>query len=134
MSSLSDGEFVEIVGTYAKLTNGRKESGLEARGYSPEALAAARQIAAATFNPVVSCGLRFTKPLDQFNYDQMGYALTLFENYEKGNLPFPGSVSDQPAQIIEIFGLLKALRQEQEQRKSLENGRHNRKNNAGPSR
>jgi hypothetical protein len=38
----------------------------------------------------------------------------LFDGYEAGFLPFEGPFSDQPAQIIEIFGVLKQLKHELE--------------------
>ncbi|NOS67246.1 MAG: hypothetical protein HOO67_02680 [Candidatus Peribacteraceae bacterium] len=33
--------------------------------------------------------------------------------YEKGVLPYPGSLSEQPAKILEIFRIIAAYRQEQ---------------------
>lgn len=43
-------------------------------------------------------------------------------NYKKGTMPFPGSVVEQPAKIIEIFDVLTQLEQESEEkmRKKLE--------------
>ena len=66
------------------------------------------------FTPVTCLGLRFSRPLSNFKSDFIHYPWTLFENYEKGLLPFPGSVSEQPAQIMEIFSIFKALKIEQE--------------------
>lgn len=93
---------------------------LNSRGYSPEALAEAKKILEKQFTPVTTLGLRFTRPLENFKSDILAYAWLLFDNYERGNLPFPGSVSEQPAQIMEIFGTLESLRLE---RKRIETKR-----------
>lgn len=87
---------------------------------------------------IESCGLRFTRPLDLFPCEKFNYYYTLFENYEKGVMPFPGSVSEQPAQIIEIFNVFKALRSEQDIKLSKqikkENGRYKGNNKSRSSR
>jgi hypothetical protein len=82
------------------------------RGYTPEQLAAAQTSLGQKFNSVESCNLRFTKPFAHLKYDLLSYVLVLFENYEKGCLPFPGSASEQPAQIMEIFNILRQLKHE----------------------
>lgn len=87
------------------------------------------------FKEFTSCGIRFVKPLDELKFDSIGYILTLFENYEKGLLPFSGAVSDQPGQIMEIFLILNSIKRERaemELKKHNEqikrNGRHKHKN------
>ena len=82
------------------------------RNYSPEALKALEAAALRDFNPIKSQGLLFEAPFERFQCRNMSYALQLFQQYEAGNLPFPGSVSEQPAQIIEIFNTLAALKVE----------------------
>lgn len=47
--------------------------------------------------------------MTDFKYDQIGFLLTLFENYELGNLPDNGSISDQPGQVMEMLSVLKSL-------------------------
>lgn len=124
ISTLGTPEFIKLVATYCRNSSKNQEidPGLNSRGYSPEALLEAKRLAEKKFNPVTSLGLRFTKPLSNFESDIITYAWTLFENYERGLLPFPGSVSDQPAQIMEIFGTFQALRIERQEneRKKLE--------------
>lgn len=114
ISSLSTAEFINLVGTYTALTSGKSDFDPELinKGYSPEALAEARKLTEKKFKPFETVGLRFTKPLDNFKSDILGYSWTLFENYERGLLPFPGTVSEQPAQIMEIFGVFQALKTE----------------------
>jgi hypothetical protein len=90
----------------------------------------AQKKAVEAFQPVTSCGLKFTKHLSRFKYPLFGYALQLFENYERGLLPFEGSVSDQPAQVMELFSVIQNLRFEQEKKqmeKIKQNGRRQRK-------
>lgn len=112
LSSLSTIEFIKIVATYAHARSGKDsiDPSLAARGFTPEQIEQTKKLTEKKFNPVQIMGLRFTRPLDNFKSDLMGYAWTLFENYERGVLPFPGSVSEQPAQIMEIFGVFSALR------------------------
>lgn len=136
VSSLSDYESVCLVATYNDLSNGEKRKvspELKARGYTDEQLAHARKDKADKFNSFESCGLRFTKPTEHLKFDLINYVLTLFEIYEKGSLPFPGSASEQPAQIMEIFFLLNQLKSESQIKLSKEiskqsNGRNKHKN------
>lgn len=48
-------------------------------------------------------GLKFSRDLTEFKFPLMYYLLILTENYERGLLPFPGTVTEQPAQIMEIL-------------------------------
>lgn len=126
-------DYVRFIGHYLDLLSGSEADtkSLEDRGYTPEVLKLVKQQKADEFEGARALGLEFTIPLDNFRSDIMNYALTLFQNYERGLLPFPGSVSEQPAQIMEIFSVLTALKLEQEekQRKKLEsNERRQRKN------
>lgn len=119
ISNLDVDDFVHLVATYNELaerTQNDVTSEVEARGYSPEQLQVARKMISEKFDPITSCGLRFTKPFKHLKFEPIGYVLTLFENYERGCLPFPGSVSEQPAQIMEIFTVLKQLKHESESR------------------
>lgn len=136
ISELGTTDFVNFVGQYNHALSGGRDqvdSSLSSRGYAPEVLEAARKQALASFQPVTSCGLKFTKHLSHFKYPLFGYALLLFENYEKGLLPFEGSVAEQPAQVMDLFGLIQNLKAEQ-QTKQIErakrNGRQQRKDPA----
>jgi hypothetical protein len=140
-SSLSDLEFVSLIATYNtssdKDEKHKVSSKLDDRGYSADQLAHAKQKKTEKFKPVVSCDLRFTKPFDHLKFEPFGYVLTLFENYERGCLPFPGAASEQPAQIMEIFSVLRQLKHEAEIRlreKYTSNGRNKHQNKPGASR
>lgn len=118
VSSLSLTDFALIAGHYNSLLSDKTESddSLLARGYTPEAIASMRKRQSKKFSPITSVGLRFLKPVSEFQYGQMHFVLDAFDNYERGVMPYPGSFSEQPAQIIEIFGLIRALRREQEEK------------------
>lgn len=73
-------------------------------------------------------GIKYNKPLSNFKHPYLGYILLLLENYEKGLLPFPGTISDQPAQVIEMFSLIQNLKIEHQNKlnkQSEQNGRRN---------
>jgi len=59
-------------------------------------------------------------------YDETAvFMIELYHLFERGHLPFPGSLTEQPAQIIEAFGVIQGLdnkRQELEQKRA-NNGR-----------
>ncbi len=62
------------------------------------------------FTPITSLGVRFTKAIKHFQCPQFNYYMTLWSQYEShGTLPFPGSLVDQPALVMEILSTLKAL-------------------------
>lgn len=59
---------------------------------------------------------------NDLKHPYFSYFIGLFLAYEKGILPFSGSLVDQPAKIIEIFEVIQQLRLEREEtvRKSIE--------------
>jgi hypothetical protein len=123
VSSLSLEDYVLIVGHFNHLTSGSKseiDPRLAAKGYSPEALAAAQKSSSRAFSPVTSQNVKFKRHLSHFKYPLMGYLLSLHECYENGTLPYPGSVADQPAVAMEAIGLISALKQEHESRQIKE--------------
>lgn len=83
------------------------------------------------------CGLKITKYVrhklddDRLGFhscvcdhlhDNFNHILFLQSQFEKGMLPFDGSLSDQPAQIIEIFNLIERLKlkEQRKQQKAAE--------------
>lgn len=115
ISKIETQEFVQIVGHFHKITSGEKTQELDIRGYTPAQLAAVKARIKERFVPIQSLGLRFSSPLDEISYPLMDYILVLFSQYDQhGTLPFPGSLSDQPAKVIEIFNVLQSLKLEQE--------------------
>jgi hypothetical protein len=134
LSTLSDFEFASLVAHYNSISNKDKyevSSAVKSRGYSPEVLAKTKSKFAEKFNSVESCGIRFTKPFGNIEFENFDYFLTLFQQFERGHLPYPGSVSEQPAKVIEIFSVLKLLQLERELKNHESvnnNGRHKHQN------
>ena len=57
-------------------------------------------------------------------YDpQTSQLVDMFNKFEIGVLPYPGSYSDQPAKIIEVFQLIDSLKQTEVKRIEKENER-----------
>lgn len=129
ISSLDSIEFAKIVATYNNIgEEGTTEQDLIDRGYTPEQLSELRKAKKKQNVSIKSCGLIFTRDLSEFSCEKFNYYFLLFQNYERSNLPFQGTITEQPAQIIEIFNTFKMLKAEQEEkwRKKLErqNGRY----------
>jgi hypothetical protein len=124
ISSLSVSEYIKFVASFNAISDG-DTSDVDNRGYSAEQLKIMTDTADKAYPGCVSAGISFSRPLKYFKSDILGYSLTLFENYERGILPFPGSTSEQPAQIMEVFGLIQSLRNERQvsHRRNTENGR-----------
>lgn len=119
LSQLSIYEFILLVGNYNDAWDGSKNRvapELQDGRYTPEQLELAQSRIKDRFEPFETCGLRFTKPFGHLKFDLLSYVLLLFENYERGSLPFTGTVSEQPAQIMEIFNVLRQLKHEVESR------------------
>jgi len=53
--------------------------------------------------------------LCNFKNPNMEYYFTLYNMYDKGILPFPGSVIEQPNKIIEILNFIKVLQSKREE-------------------
>lgn len=132
VSTLSTPEFVNLVGNYNFILSGSKEEidpGLKDKGYSPEALAILEAKTRRATNAVTSLGLRYDRHLSNYKFPYINYALTAFQNYERGVLPYPGSLSEQPAQIIEILQVIGSIRAEHEARMHADIERKNKRHN-----
>jgi hypothetical protein len=125
VSSLTSSDFVCLVASYNAITNGESRDDLVGRGYSDEMVETLRAQQDLAYRGCASLGCYFSKPLRNFPSAILGYALILFENYERGTLPYPGSTSEQPAQVMEILGTLAALKAERQeaQQRNMDNGR-----------
>lgn len=66
---------------------------------------------------IISLDVHFKRGIDNISIEYFNYVVTLFDLYHKhGVLPYPGSLSEQPAKIIEIFTVLEQLYLEREQK------------------
>jgi hypothetical protein len=61
----------------------------------------------------------------KLKYPLFGYVSTLYLNYKKGTLPYQGSLSEQPAKVIEIFNTLDQLAQEAQVREQKKKEKDN---------
>jgi len=73
-------------------------------------------------------GIRYHKCLCDYLNPYMGFLLEIHNQYDKGVMPFPGSLSEQPAKIIEILNRISAIKSdylEYNTKEQEKNGRHN---------
>lgn len=126
VSSLSVVDYVNLCGHYSKLQSGPSIDPrlLERFKDQPERLEQLKKsIVAKGIKSTRTLNLDFKAPLEDFNYNPFSYVYTLYLQYKLGTLPFPGSASEQPAQIIEIFNTLDALESETKERQMKEQER-----------
>ena len=101
------------------------------RGFTKEQLDALRQGAEQRVesNEIVSLNTRITGDLGRFNYNLFDYVINLYHVYNKaGTLPYPGSTSEQPAKIIEIFNTIEQLYLEQRQQEIAKQEKESKRN------
>lgn len=126
-SGLSNLDYIMLVGHYARLTNGTViDQSIYDRGYTEQQLKVLeeRYEERAKGTTVRLLNFEFSGLLDKFNYDQFDYVLSLFSAYDKnGILPFPGSLSEQPAQVMDIFSILHQIQFESQMRTKAEHER-----------
>jgi len=121
VSSLSNDEFIQLVGHYNRLIyKDTVDPKLMSRGYTQEQIDLMMKSKRSTINELISCDLHFTGGLTQYEHPYLSYFLTLYERYKQGVLPFPGSTSEQPAKIIEIFNVLDQLDFEKQEKQARE--------------
>lgn len=119
MSSLTDYDYICIVGNYNNLGQDDEEQALRDRGYSEDRIR--YTLKDKQGNSFKSLNVSFHVK-NKLKYPYFSYVITLFNQYKNGVLPFNGCVSEQPAKIIEIFEVLQQLEYEHQEktRKKLE--------------
>lgn len=76
-----------------------------------------------------SLNVRLSGNLSRFKYDNFSYIVNLHNAYEAhGLLPYPGSYSEQPATIIEIFNVIDHLMFERRDKMHKESQKEVKKN------
>ena len=123
LSSLSFYDMVRIIAQYNTLYSGKatlNDVDLKQRGYTDSMIAVMREKSVQVFTPVDTCGIRIKSDFSKVQYPHFHYLMNLFQMYEKGCLPFPGTVSEQPAQIIEMFNIVQLLELERHNRRAKE--------------
>lgn len=110
MSCLSLYDYATLVGHYNCIKLGKTvDPRLLERGYTEAQLEALEKSMKRKVTKCHSLNIVFERQLDEYQYPLFGYALSLYRKYADGILPFPGSLADQPAQIIEIFNTLESV-------------------------
>jgi hypothetical protein len=129
ISSVSLFEYISIIGHYNKLVLDKKvDPRLLSRGYSEQALAELKNKMGKLPSEVISLDVHFKTGVEQYNIEYFGYIMTTFDAYDRlGILPHNGSFSDQPAKIIEIFGILEQLKLERQKQYQDEHEREMKK-------
>lgn len=124
ISTVTDLEYIHIVGNYNNADKQDEEQALRDRGYSEDRI---------RFMLKGKKGSSF-KSLDvvfhdknNLKYPYFSYVYTAYLNYERGILPYPGSLSEQPAKIMDIFSVLGALKFESEEKMRKKVEKENRK-------
>ena len=121
ISSLSDFEYVCLIGNYNQINGDERAQKLKERGYSDEQIKIALSQDQAEPSMVRSLDVRF-QTSQAVNYPYFSYVLNLYLRSREGILPYPGGYAQQPAKIIDIFNVLEQLQHETEvrQRKEVE--------------
>ena len=124
-SGLTDFEYISLVSNYHVTEKDDERSALESRGYKKEQIDyILKKKPKESFR---SLNIEFSNKT-RLRYEYFLYCLILHDNYKRGILPFPGSMSDQPNKIIEIFLVLDQLQQEAEEKMRKKIQKENKKN------
>ena len=115
LSSLTNHEYVTLIGHYNQIGDKSLESQLIARNYSSEKIEKIKaKFNALPVTTVISLNVKFNTN-SKFDFIGFNYYYNLFRRYsENGILPFKGCLTDQPAKIIAIFETFEELGYEKE--------------------
>jgi len=117
-SSLTFFEYAKMVATYNhSVGKGLMDQTLLDRGYSPEQIAA---LSSSNSKTLKSLNLILKPGFENLEFRNFNFYYNLFSQYEKGVLPYPGSLTDQPNKIIEVFNVFQSLNLEYEKRNRAE--------------
>lgn len=132
-SRLTNQEYVTLIGHYNNVGANSLEAQLKAKNYSPQKI---KEIVAkfqGTPQKVTkSLNVEFVGGHD-LEFSNFSYYYGLYNKYsQNGLLPYPGSVAEQPAKVIEIFDVLDALHaetQEQQMKQMKSKGKNGKRRN-----
>lgn len=124
MSTLSFKEETYLIANILRGFQGEnKTKHVDTSKYTPEQVAIMNAALGTVENKNKIFNLVFTNDLDSYTVYNFDYLITLYFAYnDHHNLPFPGSVSEQPNKIIEVFNLFKSVIHEvnEQERKKIE--------------
>lgn len=131
LSSLTNVEYINLVGHYNKLLHGETQVNYKARGYTEEQIKAIEEanLRQETAQEIQSLNIVFKRNINEFNFPSFDDYYFMFDKFDNhGLLPFPGTLLEQPSKIIELFQILKNIKMEEEQRQFEEQKRKVNKN------
>lgn len=125
ISALSTYDYITLIAHYNRLQKkDRVDPRLLTRGFTEDQLKQLQKTLGKSPDELISLNLHFKTDLTKFNYPHFNYVFRLYDRYnDAGVLPFKGSHSDQPAQIMEIFSVLEQLQMETQKELHEENQR-----------
>jgi len=106
LSSLSDVEYVQIIANYNNADKDDEEQVLRDRGYSEDKIRYVLKDKQGTSYKSLNVVFHTTK---LYKYPRFTYIYGAYTAYKNGILPTPGSFSEQPAKLIDIFNTLQQL-------------------------
>lgn len=112
ISSLTDSEYAAFVINYHNSGKQDESKALKDRGYTKEQIA--HVLGKKKINRLRSLDLEFDDD-NLVKYPWLSFSIITHQGFQQGILPYPGSLSEQPAKIIEIFSLLDQLKYEAEE-------------------
>ena len=127
ISSVSNYEYVAMIARYHSASSEDTiDNRLLHRGFSEAQLQALIQQVQKENRSTVTASLNVSiaGDLNRFEYPEFDFVVNLYHIYEKtGSLPYPGSITEQPAKILELFSILDQLNLERRQREQAEQER-----------
>lgn len=122
ISTLSKNEYAHLIGHLNRLYLSKSnKTQLAERGYTRAQLEelekARRNFKKDKFGQIFSLNVKYRNCLEKCNLFGMEYFLLLHDSFDRhGTLPYPGSLSEQPAKIMEILDIISAVKNEEEKR------------------
>lgn len=114
LSSLSIVEAALITANFKASSEPQKEK-LDESLYTPEQLLIIKEALEKKRVPKKIGQIVYLKNWDEYPFPEWNYLLTLYSQFDN-HLPFPGSLSEQPAKAIEAITLIKNLVFERDQK------------------
>lgn len=107
-----------LIGHYNRLISKNPIENLRERGYTEDQIRLFEENNKVFGTSTIhSVGLEIVGDLSKFEYRSFNFLHTTFRQYDNhGTLPYPGSLGDQPAAIIEAFQVMETLKFEVEEK------------------
>jgi hypothetical protein len=129
ISNLTTQEYIEMICTFEYYTNSNKYS-CKSRSFKSDKEKVDFESRNGCkvdnkFTKFEYDNLRFTKCCCNHLSGDFNFIMGMFEQYDKGNLPFSGCYTDQPNKVIDLMNLIQKLNHDREDRLNKENMKKN---------